>query len=85
MQTEPQPVKAITFDPALSTLTSLLLSWVPLVTEDEVGGSPILNYKVRFNQGTFTNSWVDVAEVLTTSYDLTGLIAGTDYQIVVLA
>ena len=66
------------------------MTWLALTTAEETGGSPILNYKIRFNQGSLVNIWVDEAIIAadgSTDYSFTagGLTGGTYYQFTILA
>ena len=66
---------------AVITAASVIgLTW----TADYNGGSPILDYKVYFDQGT--NTWTPFAFGITqTSFTATGLTAGTTYKFKVQA
>ena len=66
------------------------LVWQALLTSAETGGSPILNYKIRWNQGSFVNEFVDKETIPATgasSYSLTvgGLTGGSYYQFTIMA
>jgi len=39
----------------LSTITTIYLKWVYLLTLEETGGSPVLNYRVSINVGLTIN------------------------------
>lgn len=85
VETEPEQVTGLDFDPDISSLTTLQISWKLQTTHEETGGSPVLNYKIQHDSGTGT--WVDVATVAAgvDNYLIETLTPGTDYQIVVLA
>lgn len=82
IQTQPLKVTNITIDKQISDIRSLQLNWTALVSHEESGGSPVVNYKIRFNQGLTINSWIDVETITATaspSYLLTGLTPGMYY------
>jgi hypothetical protein len=55
---------------------------------EETGGSPVLNYKVRFDQGSLIGLFVDVFTLQATespSYYIEGLSPGETYKITIVA
>ena len=70
-----------------STNTVNALNWYPLISTWETGGSPILNYKLRWNQGASINTWTDLTSVSspTTQYIHTTLSPGVYYDYTVSA
>ena len=88
VETEPTKVGGIYIDYAISTLNSLYLHWTHLESHEETGGSPVLNYKIRYDQGSVINTMVDVATIAASSnpqYHLEGLTAGVDYKVSIIA
>ena len=72
----------------VSSVTQLAISWPHLLTYEQTGGSPVLNYKIRFNQGSLINLWVDIDIIpasSTPNYLIEGLSPGEDYQIAIQA
>jgi hypothetical protein len=63
------------------------LNWYPLTGTWETGGSPILNYKLRWNQGASINTWTDLTMMAspTTQYIYTNLSPGVYYEYTVRA
>jgi len=88
IETEPDEVVGLQFDPVISSVTQLAISWPHLQTHEQTGGSPVLNYKIRFNQGSLINRWVDI-DIIPASpvlnYLIVGLSPGEDYQIAIQA
>ena len=63
-------------NPLQTAATQISISWNPGATN---GGASVEDYKISFDQGT--NNFVPLASgVATTSYLVTGLIAGTTYK-----
>ena len=57
IEVEPQAVRGITLDPALSDTTSVHITWTHLFLTVETGASPVLNYLIKTDQGT--GVWAD--------------------------
>jgi len=71
-----------------SNNTSINISWTPLSSTYETGASPIINYKVRTNQGSTINIWQDYITIdatLPNRYIITGLIPGETYTVRIVA
>jgi len=86
--TEPLSVQNIWLDKLLSNNTSINISWTHLNLTEETGGSPIINYKIRTNQGSAINVWQDSISIdasLPKTYTLTGLKPGETYRIAIVA
>ena len=51
IQTEPEqiPYQTILLDPIISNNTSIYISWEPMLSYYESGGSPVINYLVLYN------------------------------------
>ena len=62
VETVPGTITSLGQDLSSQSLTWIVLTWDALTTHAETGGSPILNYKVRWNQGSL-NDWTDLATV----------------------
>ena len=78
----------MTLDPTQSTTESIYISWSHLVLTLETGASPVINYKIKSNQGESVNVWTDVGFVTasaTPSFNYEGLTPGDRYSITVSA
>lgn len=64
--------------------TSITVSWTPL-TSPANGNSDILSYDLRWDNGAGDPTAYELSNVLTTSYVVTGITAGTQYKFVVRA
>ena len=88
VETVPGPMTSLSQDLTSQSLEWIVLTWDALTTQEETGGTAILNYRVRWNQGT-TNVWVDLATVAAgpdpLSYTANGLTGGIYYQFTVQA
>jgi Fibronectin type III domain len=64
------------------TDTTLVVGWTALTTSSDTGNSAITSYKLEWNQGDGTDTYVTLAvtDSSTTSNTLTGLTAGNTYR-----
>jgi len=87
VKTVPWQAKPLSIEFATSTNTVNDLKWSQLTTYSETGGTLILNYKLRWNQGAAINTWVDLVTVpgSSTSYLHTTLLAGLYYEYTISA
>jgi hypothetical protein len=42
------------------TLTSIVVDWAELVTDAEIGGSAIVSYNLRYDEGSNGAGWADL-------------------------
>ena len=59
--------------------TSITVTWTALTSPNN-GDSDILAYELRWDNGLGTTPSIELSNVLTTSYVVTGITAGTQYQ-----
>lgn len=64
--------------------TSITVSWTPLTSPNN-GNSDILSYSLKWDNGGATTPSIELSNVLTTSYVVTGITSGTAYQFSVRA
>jgi len=86
IEVEPQAVRGITLDPAISDTTSVHITWTHLYLTVETGASPVLNYLIKTDQGT--GVWADFDQTVasaTPSFTITGLTPGQTYKFRVVA
>ena len=88
VETEPATITTLGQDLTSQSLTWIVLTWDALTTQAETGGSPILNYKVRWNQGSL-DDWVDLVTIPAgddpLTYKVESLTGGQYYRFTVLA
>lgn len=90
IQVEPGQITTLAIDNDISSNESIGLVWQALTGSIKTGGAPINNYKIRWNQGSLVNTWVDkevVAADSSETYSVTigGLTGGVYYQFTILA
>jgi hypothetical protein len=64
--------------------TSITISWTPLAAPNN-GNSDILSYSLKWNTGDGSAPSIELTNVLTTSYVVSGITAGTAYKFSVRA
>jgi hypothetical protein len=82
VQVEPSQVQELSLNYELSTNTQMVLQWSELTTTEEIGDSAILNYILKWNQGSAINVWQEYVSIPATdpmSATVTGLTGGSYY------
>lgn len=74
----------------MSSVEAIGLVWDALLSATDTGGSPILNYKIRWNQGSLINVFEDKETVAATgasvyAASIDSLTGGSYYQFTILA